>query len=149
MSVVSPKTKFIVGVAHSSGALVANELFARLAHGADPHETTRGRIVYFDLDGEKGGLDSAIVERLRRAYFVGAYDATIATASHEDEKMRRAAKLYPNAGGYIRQPADGSGCERGAAWCMHMTLVTKKPHDPRKAKEIDFRDFRGREKREP
>ncbi len=143
--IVSAKTKFIVGVAHSSGALVASELFARLANGGDPLETTLGRIVYFDLDGEEGSLGMAIVGRLRRAYFVGAYDGAIATASHEDEKMRRAGLKYAKAGGYFRQLVSDSGCERGAGWCMHMTLVTTKPHDPRKAQEVDFSDFVGRD----
>jgi hypothetical protein len=142
---VTSETKFVLVVAHSSGAYVANELFAKLAHGADPNDATRERIVYFNLDGGDAGLDGAIVDRLKRAYFVGAFDAAIATASHEDGDMKAAGATYAGAGGYFRHDARGSGCKKGATWCVHMTLVTNKPHDPGDAKEIDFADFAGRE----
>lgn len=142
---VTEKTKFVLVVAHSSGAYVANDLFARLTHGADPTDATRERVVYFDLDGGDLGLDAAIVDRLRRAYFVGAFDPITATASHEDDDMRAAGATYGSAGGYVRHDANGSGCKKGATWCVHMTLVTTHPHDPSDAKEIDFADFEGRD----
>ena len=142
---VTDDTKFVLVVAHSSGAYVANELFGKLAHGADPNDATRERIVYFNLDGGDVGLDGAIVDRLKRAYFVGAFDPLISTASHEDDDMRSAGATYADAGGYFRHDARGSGCKKGATWCVHMTLVTNKPHDPGDAKEIDFADFEGRE----
>lgn len=141
---VTPATKFVLVVAHSSGAFVANEILAELAHGGDPADETRERIVYFNLEGGSIGLDDEIVDRLRRVYFVGAIDPLIGTVSPSDDEMRAAAAQWPQAGGYMQHVANGSGCRRGATWCVHMTLVTTKPHDPGDAKEIDFADFHGR-----
>src|SRR5262249_17076068 len=73
------------------------------------------------------------------------FDPAIGTASHEDGDMKAAGATYAGAGGYFRHDARGSGCKKGATWCVHMTLVTNKPHDPGDAKEIDFADFEGRE----
>jgi len=141
---VRPSTKFVLVVAHSSGAFVANELLAELTHGADPTNATRERVVYFNLEGGAQGLDDAIVDRLRRVYFVGAIDPLIDTTSPSDDDMRAAGEQWADAGGYLQHVAKGSGCRRGATWCVHMTLVTTRPHDPNDAKEIDFSDFRGR-----
>jgi hypothetical protein len=38
--------------------------------------------------------------------------------------------------------ADGSGCDVGAGWCLHDTLITNHPHDPTNYDlALDYTDF--------
>lgn len=141
---VGASTKFVLAVGHSSGSFVAHELLGQLAGGLDPSDVTKDRVVYFDLDGGTSGLDASIVGRLRRGYFVGSWDATISTASPNDADMRAGGATYASAGGYWQNDASGSGCDAGARWCVHMTLITTRPHDPAAASPVDYADFAGR-----
>jgi hypothetical protein len=127
---VGSSTKFVLAVAHSSGSYVAHELLGQLQSGLDPTDVTKGKVVYFDLDGGTSGLDAAIVGRLKRAYFVGSYDPTIKTHSPNDTGMQSGGTTYAAAGGYWQNDATGSGCDAGAVWCVHVTVITTKPHDP-------------------
>jgi hypothetical protein len=139
---LAAEASFVLVAAHSSGSCAAHELFKQLAEGHDPEATTAGKIVYFNLDGIDKGLTPASVAQLRRAYFVGAVDRGTGTASPNDRDMRRLAAAYAGSGGYIEHDASGSGCAREASWCLHVTLVTKRPHDPRAASgHLDYTDF--------
>ena len=41
--------------------------------------------------------------------------------------------------------ASKSGCNAGAEWCVHVTLINTKPHDPSNADPLkDYSDFSGR-----
>ncbi len=142
---VSASTKFVLVLGHSSGSYVAHELLGMLGGGSDPASVTAGRVVYFDLDGAIGGLTTAMVTRLRKAYFVGGYDSTIATTSPNDVTMRSAGTSYGANGSYYQLAATGSGCLATAIWCLHMTVVTTKPHNLSAADTTnDYADFVGR-----
>ena len=139
---IAPAAPFILVAAHSSGSCVAHELLKQLAGKHDPEQTTAGKIVYFNLDGIEKGLTPASVARLRRAYFVGVVDHASDTASPNDRDMRRLSTTYADAGGYIEHDPAAAGCAGKASWCLHVSLVTKRPHDPTRAKaHLDYTDF--------
>lgn len=141
---VAPAAAFVLVAAHSSGSCVAHELFKHLAEGKDPEGLLAGKIVYFNLDGIEKGLTPASVARLRRAYFVAALDRATGTSSPNEGEMRRSAALYGRwaAAEYVELDARGAGCARGGSWCLHASLVTNAPHDPRAARaHLDYTDF--------
>jgi hypothetical protein len=143
---VSASTKFVLVAGHSSGSFVAHELLGQLASGVDLQNVTANRVVYFNLDGGKSGLTTANVARLRKAYFVGARDPAVAgTSSLNFTPMTELATQY-GSGGFFQIQATGSGCNSGATFCLHLTCITTKPHDPtgNGAAEIDYTSFAGR-----
>lgn len=142
---VGAQTKFVLVAGHSSGSFVAHELLGQLAGGLDPQAVTAGRVVYFDLDGGESGLTAASVARLRKAYFVGSRDGATGTDSPNLSTMQAAGATYASAGGYWQNDASSSGCDAGAAWCVHVTLITTRPHDPTTGDPLlDYADFAGR-----
>lgn len=142
---VTPETAFIAIAAHSSGAYVAHELLNQLATGYDPSGITDQKVVYLDLDGAQGGLNAASVGRLRHAWFVAARDTSTGTDSPNKGSMLGGANTYPSKGTYAELDVADAGCNPGAVWCVHMTLVTTKPHDPADASgPADYSDFVGR-----
>ncbi|HZU85175.1 MAG TPA: hypothetical protein VE987_19720 [Polyangiaceae bacterium] len=143
---VGPRTRFVLVAGHSSGSFVAHELLGRLAGGMDPQGVTVGRVVYFDLDGGASGLTTRSVGRLRRAYFVGARDATTGTDSPRQATMRSLGATFAFAGGYWQYDASDARCHEGAQWCVHDALITTRPHAPTSASaELDYSDFAGRD----
>jgi hypothetical protein len=122
---VGPSTRFVLAVGHSSGSFVAHELLGQLEGGLDPNGVTANRVVYFDLDGGQSGLSGPIVGRLKRAYFAASRDG--ATWSPNAQAMKSLGATYAGAGGYYENDASGSGCNAGATWCVHVTLITTKP----------------------
>ena len=127
---LAPGARVLVA-AHSSGGFVASELFQQLyARGLDPAHLTRDRLSYWDLDGATAGLTAAIVGQMRHAWFVWSLDATTGTRSPNAGVMIAAGAAWGAAGGALSLDASGAGCNRGAAWCVHMHLVTTRPHDP-------------------
>lgn len=143
---VSDKTKFILAVAHSSGTFVAHELLGQLQDGHDPMNLTADKVVYFDLDGAGAGLSMPIVQRLHKAYFVGARDTATDTLSPNHDVMVSAGQTYASAGGFWELDTGTSGCNAGAKWCVHMTVITTLPHDPASLDvNPDYSDFSGRE----
>jgi hypothetical protein len=131
----------VLVAAHSSGAFVAHELLAQLyARGLDPMGLTAGRLSYWNLDGGAAGLTAAIVGRLHRAWFVWS-DAS-GTRSPNADTMVALGRQYPAAGGALQLDAGASGCRAGAAWCVHMTPITERPHDPANASAMaDYSAF--------
>lgn len=142
---VDASTKFVLVAGHSSGSYVAHELLNQLDTNLDPQGVTKGKVVYFDLDGGQDGLSQPVVARLRKAYFVSSFDALTGTYSPNVSSMQSAASNYAFAGGYWQNDASQSGCDAGASWCVHVTLVTTRPHDPTQADgPLDYSDFNGR-----
>lgn len=136
---VNADTRFIMVAGHSSGSFVAHELLDQLASGADPGDVTKNQIVYFDLDGG-GGFTQAAIDRVRKAYFVGSRDGSTLSPNHAD--MASLGSAYASKGGFWDNDASASGCNAGAEWCVHVTLVSTKPHDPSTADPTkDYSDF--------
>jgi len=145
LPLVGAQTRFILVAGFSSGSFVAHELLGQLAGGLDPKGVTAGRVVYFDLDGGGSGLTTQSIDRLRKAYFVGSHDGTTNTDSPRLGTMESLGATYASAGGYWQNDASGSGCAAGAQWCVHVTLITTKPHDPTTGDPLlDYSDFSGR-----
>jgi hypothetical protein len=131
----------VIVAAHSSGSFVAHELFAELADLGARGAGLLGRMVYYDLDGGESGLTPAIVEQLRRAYFVYAEDSTTGTRSANAATMMALGTRYAAEGGVLAVNASRSGCRAGAKWCLHDALVTERPHNP---ESFDLeRDYQG------
>jgi hypothetical protein len=131
----------VIVAAHSSGSFVAHELFAELADLGARGAGLLGRMVYYDLDGGESGLTPAIVEQLRRAYFVYAEDSTTGTQSANAATMMALGTRYAAEGGVLAVNASRSGCRAGAKWCLHDALVTERPHNP---ESFDLeRDYQG------
>jgi hypothetical protein len=143
---IDDATHFIAVAGHSSGSYVAHELFGQLfAMGYDPEGKTRGKIVYYDLDGARGSLDDNLIGALRRAYFVSAHSSVGDSWSLNASGMMSAGATWPQAGGFLAYDASDSGCNGGASFCLHVTLVTTRPHDLSGANAaLDYTDFDGR-----
>lgn len=136
---------FVLIAAHSSGTFVAHELLGQLQGGLDPTDATADRVVYFNLDGGASGLAPAIVDRLRKAYFVAAVDGTTGTTSPNWNTMVSLGATYGAKGGYWELDAGAAGCALGGTWCLHMAPITTLPHDPTQATiPADYEDFSGR-----
>jgi len=131
----------ITVAAHSSGAWVACELFAQLyEQGLDPGGASDGRVAYFDLDGLYGCLDATVAGHLRALHFVYAVSGGGTSLNASD--------MQEGAGVYAVEPlaydAAGSGCQEDARFCLHVSLVNTRPHDPSTGSPVDYADFDGR-----
>jgi hypothetical protein len=145
---VTPRTRFVLVAAHSSGSFVAHELLRQLQDPAlafDPAGVTADRVVYVNLDGGSGGLTANAVQRLRRAWFVAAVDGDTQTASPNLSSMRRSGGAFGDGATFLSLDVAGSGCAAGGVWCVHMTPIITRPHDPQRAAVgLDYTDFAGR-----
>jgi hypothetical protein len=80
---------------------------------------------------------------LRKLYFVGAHDG--ATLSPNHDAMVSLGAAHAAMGGFMDYDAGGSGCNAGATWCVHISLVNTKPHDHATGDPVlDYSDFAGR-----
>ena len=130
----------VIVAGHSSGSFVAHEFLGQVVEQKLDGGKTTGRLVYFDLDGGQSGLDATIVGATRRAYFFWAKDA--GTSSPNAGTMQALGGQYPGNGGAKQLDASASGCNAGAQWCLHMTLITEHPHDPANASgQADYSQF--------
>jgi hypothetical protein len=144
-SEVGSSTHFILVAGHSSGSFVADELLQQLATGADPKGVTADKMVYFDLDGDQKYVSGAGIARLRKAYYVGAHDVAKGTLSPNHAVMQSLGSTYASSGGFFEYDASSAGCNAGATWCVHVSLITTRPHNPADADAIaDYSDFVGR-----
>jgi len=142
VALVSPNTHFVLIAAHSSGAFVGQELLEQLAGGADPNNATENLVVYFALDGG-GGISESAIDRTRNAYFVSSHDGTTQSANYA--AMQSLAQEFASKGGFYDNDATNSGCDVGAVWCVHMTMINTRPHDPTTDDvNDDYSDFAGR-----
>jgi hypothetical protein len=126
----------IVVVAHSSGAFVADELFTQVS------SEVLAKIVYFDLDGGSWALDDARVAGMAGVYFCNANDP-VAGKSANYSAITTLHGDFP-ASHLFTVDASGSGCDVGARWCLHDTLITTRPHDTATYDlDQDYTDFSG------
>jgi hypothetical protein len=112
----------IVVVAHSSGAFVADELFTF----ADP--AVLAKIAYFDLDGGSWALTNALVGKMKAVTFTNAHDPVAGDSHNAQAIVSLHAQLAASL--FFTVDASGSGCNVGATWCLHDTVITNRPHDP-------------------
>ena len=126
----------LVIVAHSSGAFVADEFFTE----ATP--AIISKIAYFDLDGGTWALDEALVTSMKGVYFCDAHDSVAGDSANSSSIQSLYAEF---AGSHLfTVDADGSGCDVGAVWCLHDTLITSQPHNPTTYDlNDDYTDFSG------
>jgi hypothetical protein len=144
VSRVSDATRFIVVAAHSSGAYVAAEGFYRLfRERADGGGLARGRVVYFDLDGDWGiaadperNLSPEAVGAMRWAYFVAVADSARGINGYNTSAMRAGQMMYPTRSELVVYDARGAGCATSA--CVHLSLVNTRPLADGNSSYADF-----------
>jgi hypothetical protein len=136
LNTVASAASFVAIVAHSSGGFVADELFTF----ASP--SILSKIAYFNLDGGSWALTDAMVGRMRGVYFCGAHDPAAGYSENwsSDESLH---SDFPGSHLFLVD-ATGSGCNDGAGWCLHDTLITSRPHNPATYDlNDDYTDFTG------
>jgi hypothetical protein len=127
---------FVAIVAHSSGAFVADELFTEAS------AQVLSKIVYFDLDGGSWALSDTLVGEMAGVYFCNARDP-VAGESANYSAIVSLHSDFP-ASHYYTVDSTGSGCNDGARWCLHDTLITTRPHKPTTYDlDDDYTDFTG------
>ena len=127
---------YVIVIAHSSGAFVADELFTEAT------DAILGKIVYFALDGGTWALDDALIAKMKAVSFVYGKDS----AKGDSENASAMMSLHEDfsASHLFMVDADGSGCNVGAGWCLHDTLITTRPHNPSTYDlDDDYTDFTG------
>jgi hypothetical protein len=126
----------VIVIAHSSGGFVADELFTF----ADA--SVLAKIAYFNLDGGSWALTDALVASMRGVYFCNAHDSV--AGDSENTSSDESLHAMFAASHYFTVDADGSGCDVGAGWCLHDTLIINHPHDPTTFDlALDYTDFTG------
>jgi hypothetical protein len=129
-------TGFVAIVAHSSGAFVADELFTEAS------APVLEKIVYFDLDGGSWALNDTLVGEMKGVYFCNADDPVAGESANYSAIVSLHAD-FP-ASHYFTVDSAGSGCDVGAVWCLHDTLITTRPHNPTTYDlDDDYTDFSG------
>jgi hypothetical protein len=127
---------FVAVVAHSSGAFVADELFTEAS------AQVLSKIVYFDLDGGSWALNDTLVGKMAGVYFCNAREAVAGDSANYSSIVSLHAD-FP-ASHYYTVDSTGSGCNVGAKWCLHDTLITTRPHNPATFNlDEDYTDFTG------
>jgi hypothetical protein len=136
LDAVASSTGFVAIVAHSSGGFVADELFTFVS------PSVMSKIAYFNLDGGSWALTDAMVHTMRGVYFCGAHDSVAGYSENWSSDQSLYAD-FPGSHLYLVD-ADGSGCDVGAGWCLHDTLITTRPHDPATFDlDEDYTEFTG------
>lgn len=139
---ISPATHFIAVAGHSSGGWVACELMRQLFEGGlDPSGLTRGRTVYYDLDGVQECVDATMVSALRNVYFMSAHTDVGGGgwSINATYMMQGASRL--GGGGFHAYDASGSGCQPSAGLCLHVSLINTHPNDPTTGLPGDYADY--------
>jgi len=117
---------FVAG--HSSGSFVAHEMLGQIISGFDPQGHLAHKIVYYNLDGGSSGFTGAIANNLIKSYWVYGFDQNVNTDSANHATMQFYGRQFGSKSQVIGVNADSSGCDSGAVWCMHVTLITTHPH---------------------
>lgn len=140
---IGASTKLVVIASHSSGSYVANEFFGFVYDGTmDPGGKLLDKVVYYNLDGA-GGITRTDVNKLYRTFFVHAADSRGTKSPNATSMINLAYSFVPRAGS-VAVSGDGSGCNAGAAWCLHMVLISARPHNVAGTDLRDYADFVGR-----
>jgi hypothetical protein len=125
---------YVIVIAHSSGGFVADELFTFATPGV------LAKVAYFNLDGGSWALTDALVGAMRGVYFCNAHDSVAGDSENTSSDESLHAEFA--ASHFFTVDADGSGCDVGAGWCLHDTLITNHPHDPTTYDlALDYTDF--------
>jgi hypothetical protein len=127
------RTRTVLVAAHSSGQLVATELFHRLfVERADRGASLRDRILFVSLDGDADirgeptlQLSPDTVSPLRHVWFVTARDSVRGTQALSNATMRAQHERYRDRSDYLEFDARNAGCT--AALCVHLSLVNPHP----------------------
>ncbi len=130
---VGPETAFVAVAAHSSGAYVAAEGFYRLfRERADGGGFARGRVVYFNLDGDWGiatdperNLSLEVVEATRWVYFLSASDPARGLQGFNTAAMRAGQAMYPSRSEWANYDARSAAC--ASSVCVHLSLINTRP----------------------
>jgi len=126
----------VIVIAHSSGGFVADELFTFAS------ASVLSKIAYFNLDGGSWALTNAMVGSMRGVYFCNAHDSVAGDSENTSSDQSLHAEFA--ASHLFTVDADGSGCDVGAGWCLHDTLIINHPHDPTTYDlALDYTDFTG------
>ncbi len=124
----------IIVVAHSSGGFVANELLTFVS------DAVLAKIAYFDLDGGSYAMTSAMVAKMKGVYICDAHDPVAGNSENTSSDESLHADLAGSR--LFTVDASGSGCNVGAGWCLHDTLIINHPHDPANYDlALDYTDF--------
>ncbi len=122
---------WVLAVAHSSGAHVAATLFDR-AFRVGRAPALRDRVVYVDLDGDRGiagdperRLTRESVAGLRRVIFVSVEDRARGLRGFSRAAMEEGHREFPSQSVHVTSDAAGSGCSRDA--CAHLALIDTRP----------------------
>jgi hypothetical protein len=124
----------IVVVAHSSGGFVADELFTFAS------TDVLAKVAYFNLDGGSYAMNSAMVAKMKGVYICDAHDPVAGNSENTSSDQNLHSDL---AGSHLfTVDASGSGCNVGAGWCLHDTLIINHPHNPANYDlALDYTDF--------
>lgn len=122
---------WVLAAAHSSGAHVAATLFDR-AFRVGRAPSLRGRIVYVDLDGDRGiasdperHLSRESVAGLRRVIFVAVADRARGLHGFSRAAMEEGHREFPAESHLVTYDASSAGCSRDA--CAHLALIDTRP----------------------
>lgn len=122
---------WVLAAAHSSGAHVAATLFDR-AFRVGRAPSLRGRIVYVDLDGDRGiasdperHLSRESVAGLRRVIFVAVADGARGLHGFSRAAMEEGHREFSAESLLVTYDASEAGCVRDA--CAHLALIDTRP----------------------
>ena len=124
---IASQAKRIIIVAHSSGSFVAHELLEQLYNSGKDKGETESKILYYNLDGGRSGLNSNIVNKLAKMYCV--YVSGSKGNSANTNTMKQLGSSYGNKAQSLAIDGSSSGCANGAKWCLHDVLINKKPYN--------------------
>jgi len=108
-------------IAHSSGGFVAGEFVSQMGAASAQLSSWNQRIVYYDLDGATTGWTPAAQKLMMRYLVVAKMSSGLRSANYGIINSGNAATN-------IILDSSNSGCK--APFCVHMTLITLKPHFP-------------------
>jgi len=138
-------------IVHSSGVFPAHQMFDYLYIGGndpknkkmkmrkleklDPKGITKEKITYIMLDGELGKpkgytLVKEMVQNLKKIYSFYVVDAATKTPSGMAHEAKKVKEEFPDKTILYKHIAENTGCNPGAKWCVHETLIINRPHNP-------------------
>lgn len=145
------KLNYTYFIVHSSGVFPAHQMFDLIYTGSvdsnrvggkkkpvanyDSLGVTKEKIVYIILDGELGRphgytLTRGMVDNLKKMISVFAIDAVTGTHSGMYKEAIKIKKTFPDKTEDYLLKSKNSGCNKGASWCVHETVITTVPHNP-------------------
>jgi hypothetical protein len=85
-------------------------------------------------------MNSAMVATMNAVYICDAHDPVAGNSENTSSDQSLHADLTGSQ--LFTVDASGSGCNVGAGWCLHDTLITNHPHNPADYDlALDYTDF--------